>query len=150
MNERFLHVIWCDDVRQEVGNKPSFMGVYTAGINVPALPVMLDRLALYVWAYTPKERPYKDVTLSVQRDDGTVFATISTSPVDDGDLISPRDDRPDATKQVMMVGVGLAGVQIAKESKYLTVKLESDGETVEGPRLWIETPAQAVQVQQPH
>ena len=31
---RHLEVIFCDDIREEVGNKLSFMGVYSADLTV--------------------------------------------------------------------------------------------------------------------
>lgn len=144
MTDRLVHVIWCDDIRQEVGNKPSFMGVYTAGITVPTLPALLDRLALHVWAYTPKDKPFKSITVSVQRDDGHVLASISTSPNDTGDAASEiRLKRPGSTIQSMMFGIGMAGIELPVNCKYLTVKIEAEGDHLEGQKLWIDTFAPA-------
>ena len=41
----------------ELGNKPSFMGVYTGGIVVPALPTVLPKLCVYAWVVSPIESP---------------------------------------------------------------------------------------------
>jgi hypothetical protein len=41
---REKHSILCDDVRSEVGNKPSYMGVYTGAMVLPELPFQHPRL----------------------------------------------------------------------------------------------------------
>ena len=41
---RHLEVIFCDDIREEVGNKISYMGVYSADLTVPVLPIVLNKL----------------------------------------------------------------------------------------------------------
>jgi hypothetical protein len=41
-----LEVIFCDDVRQEIGNKQSFIGVYSGDLLVERLPVVLPRLCV--------------------------------------------------------------------------------------------------------
>lgn len=139
MSDRYVHVIWCDDIRQEVGNKPSFMGVYTAGITIPALPAIMDRLALHVWAYTPNEKPFKNITVSVQRDDGHVLASITTSAQDTGDAATElRLERPGAAMQSIMFGIGMAGVDLPRDCRYLTVKIDADDDQLEGPKLWID------------
>lgn len=60
------HVIFCDDIRKEVGNKPSYIGIYTGAINFPSeLPSQLPKFA---FAIVYSERPGEStepVTLSV-------------------------------------------------------------------------------------
>ena len=43
---RELFSIVCDDIRIELGNKPSFMGVYDEGILVPKIPFSFAKLCL--------------------------------------------------------------------------------------------------------
>lgn len=66
---RWAHVIWCDDIRQEVGNKPSFMGVYTGEMVVPTRPAILARFAAHVTVGTPWNRPFQKLVLRVMRND---------------------------------------------------------------------------------
>lgn len=42
------HIILCDDVRHEVGNKLSLMGVYGADLCISRLPAMLPHLCIVV------------------------------------------------------------------------------------------------------
>lgn len=51
-------VLFCDDIRQEAGNKLSYMGVYDAEVQVPATaapgPAGLQRLAIAAFLRWPK------------------------------------------------------------------------------------------------
>ncbi len=49
------YTIFCDDLRQEVGNKVSYMGVYQGMMFVPAFPVALPKLCAAVTARFPRE-----------------------------------------------------------------------------------------------
>jgi hypothetical protein len=49
---------FCDDVRQEIGNKFSLMGCYGTDLYVPAFPFTLPKLCAFVHVRTPRERPF--------------------------------------------------------------------------------------------
>lgn len=40
--------ILCDDVREEIGNKISLMGIYDDNIVLPVLPAVLPKLCIYI------------------------------------------------------------------------------------------------------
>jgi hypothetical protein len=47
--ETYGYTIFCDDIRVEVGNRLTFVGVYAAGpIIAPSFPHFIPRLAMYV------------------------------------------------------------------------------------------------------
>lgn len=46
MTRTQLEVIFCDDVRQEIGNKQSFIGVYSGDLLIEHMPVVLPRLCV--------------------------------------------------------------------------------------------------------
>src|SRR5450830_483454 len=69
IEQRWVHAIWCDDVRHEIGNKPSFMGVYTGDLVIPARPAILTRLAVYVSLGTPMDQPFKHLTIRIEKND---------------------------------------------------------------------------------
>lgn len=50
------YTIFCDDLRQEAGNKVSYMGVYQGVMFIPALPAMLPKLCAAVTVRFPRER----------------------------------------------------------------------------------------------
>ena len=130
---RFVHTIWCDDIRQEVGNKPSFMGVFTAGIMFPSLPAALPRLGVYTWIVAPIDLPTKVLQLQIVRDDGLVLAEITPEGPPQAGTAQPRAD--DVTKQSVLVGVTMGPVEVPAGCKWFVVRVKFDDEEVEGPKL---------------
>ena len=45
---QWVEVLWCDDIRQEIGRKLTFVGVYPEDIRPPELPCALDRLCMVI------------------------------------------------------------------------------------------------------
>lgn len=43
---------FCDDVRSEIGNKTSLMGIYGGELLVPVMPTMVPRLAVVIFVRT--------------------------------------------------------------------------------------------------
>lgn len=65
--------VFCDDIRMEVGGKPSYMGVYTGELiaNVPA-PLALPKLCVAVSLMIPLDMNFANVLIAVQQEaDGT-------------------------------------------------------------------------------
>ena len=46
---------FCDDIRQEVGGKLSYIGIYTGVMNVPSFPLALPKFAFSVHFIEPKQ-----------------------------------------------------------------------------------------------
>jgi hypothetical protein len=55
---RLDYILVCDDIRLEIGQKPSAMGIFTDGISVPSVPYVFPKLSFLVHAllFTPVER----------------------------------------------------------------------------------------------
>jgi hypothetical protein len=143
MTDRYVHTIWCDDIRMEMGNKPSFMGVYTGGIVVPALPTVLPRLSVYSWIVTPKERPFKKIGVRIVRDDGTVVLEIQPTDQDEAPGVA-ENVRANATRRVVMAGFTIGGLEIPLGCKYFGIFVDTESETLEGPKLHVDVNAQLV------
>lgn len=137
MTGRYVHTIWCDDIRMELGNKPSFMGVYTGGIVVPSLPTFLPRLSIYSWITTPKEQPFKRIAIRIVRDDGTVILEIQPSDLN-GPLEGPANARANSTRSAVMMGFSIGGLELPAECKYLAIFVDTESETLEGPKLYVD------------
>ncbi len=58
---------FCDDVRQEIGNKFSLMGCYGTDLYVPSFPITLPKLCVFVHVRTPREQPFRRLTLRLMR-----------------------------------------------------------------------------------
>lgn len=73
--ERRIETLWCDDVRQEVGGKLSFIGVYTGGMIIPTFPITLPKLCLVLRMVIPIDRPLQSASLKVLIDEYVLFDT---------------------------------------------------------------------------
>lgn len=68
LNSPYLHVQYCDDVRVEVGNKLTIVGMYTGQLNTPQAPVMLPKLCVLCTFAVPKQQNIKELKFRVFRD----------------------------------------------------------------------------------
>lgn len=136
---RWVNVVWCDDIRQEIGNKPSLMGVYTGGLAVPALPATLPRLAAWINVRTPTSRPFQRLTVRIRRSDAEEpiaaieieEVTTSTDPFTDAPAV--ESDQPMAT--IMSFVVLLGALQLNQETQWFKVFVETEDETLESFKL---------------
>jgi hypothetical protein len=65
--------IYCDDIRQEMGNKPSYMGVYTGQLIVQAEePVLLPKLCAAVHLMIPTYMRFQKLALIMTQEKGGV------------------------------------------------------------------------------
>lgn len=76
MSNRFVHTIYCDDVRREVDNKISLIGCYQGDMLVSAIPGVLPKLCAVVTVATPYEEPFKQLEVLLTKD-GEELAKIS-------------------------------------------------------------------------
>jgi hypothetical protein len=131
--DRFVHAIFCDDIRQEIGNKVSFMGCYQGELFVPFVPLMLPKLCVQVTVATTVERPLK--ALTVRLDQGTnQLAVIEISGDELARAIPPATE--DKTRLAASVGVMLAPFTITEPGELRVVVITEEGE-MPGPRLRI-------------
>jgi hypothetical protein len=75
MTTRHMWAVVCDDIRQEVGNKPSYMGIYTGEIVLPTLPMQMPKLCIVATVRTLSTDPFGRLIVRVLKDD-TELATI--------------------------------------------------------------------------
>jgi hypothetical protein len=136
----WVHVTWCDDIRQEVGNKPSFMGVYTAALIIPSLPATLPRLAAQIQVCYPAVRRPKNVVVKISRSDGLVLAEASV-PAEVLDMVESAEET--ASREAaglppmgtFSLGVILAAVELPVGVTSLRATVDIDGEVVPSYRL---------------
>ncbi len=134
MNDRFVHTLWCDDIRQEVGNKTSFMGVYTGGLVLPSLPALLPRLGIWTWVTTSIDQPFKTLSMQIVRDDGSKLADLEITDIQP---INGEEPVPDTTRQTYMAGFSVGPVEIPAGCRYFQVLVQTESELLEGPKLRI-------------
>jgi hypothetical protein len=73
---------FCDDVRQEVGNKLSYLGVYGPNLIVPEFPTTLLKLCCVFSVRVPMNASPKHVLFKLLRDEEVLFeADVSPSEI---------------------------------------------------------------------
>lgn len=60
----FFNVVLCEDIRDEIGNKKSLMGVLAGDVSVPSFPASIQ-LALF-FQYFPKEDDADEISIVVR------------------------------------------------------------------------------------
>ena len=133
---RHLEVIYCDDIREEVGNKVSFMGIYSSELTVPNAPVLLTKLCIVVKAVTDIDDPFEalDVRVVKVKGNNDEIELLSTGPVS----LPTERPGPDTglTRMAVQMNFILAPFQIDEETK-LRVKAITEREELRGVTLRI-------------
>ena len=129
---RHLEVIFCDDIREEVGNKISFMGVYSADLTVPVLPIVLNKLCIVVRAITNNSDPFESLNVSVLQGDDSA-ELINTGPIA---LPVVNPDSKESSLQVVQLTFMLTPFQIDKETT-IRVVATTEREELSGANLRI-------------
>lgn len=78
---RHLEVIYCDDIRDEIGFKVSYMGIYSGELSVTAAPVLLTKLCIAVKAITDVSDPFQSLEVRVLRGEGEDEVELLTTGV---------------------------------------------------------------------
>jgi uncharacterized protein DUF6941 len=123
---------FCDDVRQEIGNKFSLMGCYGADLYVPQFPFTLPKLCVFVYVRTPRERPFERLTLRLARG-GEVLSELVANP----DKLN-AGETPAWAKWLSMTGILAVTPFRATAPCRLQVLAETESETLESGQFLIE------------
>lgn len=130
---RVVTAIFCDDMRQEVGNKMSFMGCYQGELLVPISPIALPKLCVFLSLLTPVSRPVRSLRFRLVLDD-TELSRVDV----------PKEAWADA-HQISEAGatrIAISGAMIfspflIQKSGVLKVSADTDEGEIIGPRLLI-------------
>jgi len=132
--DRFLTAIFCDDIRREEGNKLSFMGCYQSELFVPAMPTVLSKFCVYASVFTPKNKPFKALTLRVLQDDDKELGRIEVPA--EGLVEVARIQDESATRKSVSTAIVFSPFVIEKPKMLHLMATTEDGE-IAGPRLMI-------------
>ena len=92
--EPFMWATFCDDVRQEVGNKLSFLGVYGPNLIVQSFPTTLVKLCCVMTVRTPANQRPKSVIFKLVKDEEVIFqAELSPSDLKEDSAIFEEKDK---------------------------------------------------------
>lgn len=132
--DRFVTAIFCDDIRQEVGNKLSFIGCYQGELFVPMAPVALPKLCVFATVWTSKEKPFKSLTVRVVQDNTTELARIEIP--EEGLKEASQITDETSTRKAFSTAIVFAPFAVEKPTMLKLVATTEDGE-IAGPRLLI-------------
>lgn len=132
--DRFVTAIFCDDIRQEVGNKLSFVGCYQGELFVPMAPVALPKLCVFATVWTSKEKPFKSLTVRVVQDNTTELARIEIP--EEGLKEASQITDETSTRKAFSTAIVFAPFAVEKPTMLKLVATTEDGE-IAGPRLLI-------------
>jgi hypothetical protein len=132
VSQRQLNVIYCDDVRQEVGNKQSFIGVYAADLIVDRLPAILPKFCVVATVSTPLAQPFDNLRVRVLMDEQCVFDTqeiVMTTAEGAQAIGEPKTAAERAGDMQANIVMVLSPLQIDNETT-LQVVADVDGESM--------------------
>jgi len=132
---RSLEVIYCDDIREEAGNKFSYMGVYSGELTVPSAPVLLPKFCIAVKAMTDIGDPFETLEVRIVKVKGDDETELLSTGLVALPTELPRLDN-DLTRLVAQMTFMLAPFQIDEET-ILRVKATTEREELRGMALRI-------------
>jgi hypothetical protein len=90
--DRFGYSIFCDDIRNEVGGKLSFIGCYNGVIFVPPqFPFILPRFCVHIHIFSPATQPFSSIIARCY------------APGDDAPIFEQPIDPPEKMQQLELV-----------------------------------------------
>jgi hypothetical protein len=123
---------FCDDVRQEIGNKFSLMGCYGTDLYVPSFPITLPKLCVFVHVRTAREHPFGRLTLRLVRG-GEKLSELVANP----DKLN-AGETPEWARWISMTGILAVTPFNATGPCRLQVLAETESETLESGQFLID------------
>ena len=129
-----MWTIFCDDVRQELGGKLSYMGIYGPQLIVPSYPAMLQKVCAAMTVRVMASHPPESVLFRLLRNDDVIYE----HAVDDSALQAMAGSIPAAGLDGRYIAVGavaqIVNVELAKRG-FLRARAIVDGEELRGGSL---------------
>lgn len=141
------HCVFCDDVRQEVGNKLSLMGMYMGDIVLPAappvgVPAILPKFAICVWLLCDWGDNPERITVRVYAPPGRT--EITKMEATQGQIAPPVPLFDDPTKLSLITLLPIFNFAIFDEGE-IEVTVETEQGTLRAGRLRVQMPSRHVQ-----
>jgi hypothetical protein len=131
---RSAHALYCDDVRQETGNKLSLMGVYQSALFVPTLPFTLPKLCIVVEVRTSGSEPFGELKIEVLKNNDVLISGILAPDVAAQQSASALDAPYglDDSERIISASIvlQLAPFQITESNFLLRTRVTADGEVL--------------------
>jgi len=119
---RYGHVVFCDDVRQEIGDKLTIVGTYVGELTIfGTFPAVLPKLCAVVWLNTPVFDPIKRAKFTLS---GTPLGDIRKE-LDAGEIPENLPHFEGATRMDIMVTLSITPCVI-NEAGTIMVDVETE------------------------
>lgn len=132
LKERMVVAQFCDDIRNELGNKASLMGCYTSSLQVQNFPTTLPKLCAQVKFFTPLDRPFGRFVVRVMRGD-TSLGEIQF-PAQPAEQQNPL---PEGVKGHQAIAHIVMAPFIIESPCTICIEVETEEETIRSGNLWI-------------
>lgn len=135
MTSTFMHAIFCDDLRHEMGNKYSYMGVYSGAMFIPGYPYTLPKLGVTFWLIDKSGQAIKDLSFIVYLDE-TEIGRVDI-PIDEPmEIKLATDDDTGEKARIVNGGLIISPLLIEKDCR-LKARAFLNGEEIKGGTLVI-------------
>lgn len=136
----YLHTVWCDDVRHEVGNKLSLMGIYTGEMLLPGLPAVLGKLVCHNTLVLPIAHRARSIRLKLLKDDAVLGEQVleqrdPTQAQGEGEVRTLSGHA--ATRLNLNMTMLLQPLELPVGTRVMQVVAEVDGVALPGNKLWV-------------
>jgi hypothetical protein len=136
---RFAYSIFSDDVRHEIGNKRSIIGIYSGKMFVSSFPILLPKLCISISIVTSFDKPFSSVKFRLLVNDD-VF---SESALNEEHFARQNIDQS-AAAEIDSNQVFIANIETqispfpVEKASMLRVRIIADDEELKGGALSIE------------
>ncbi|MEF8720204.1 MAG: hypothetical protein V5B35_11120 [Candidatus Accumulibacter necessarius] len=141
--DRFVHAVFCDDIRQELGEKVSLMGCYQGELLVAEIPVLLPKLCAFVTVSTPLDRPIKSLKIRIMQDDHEL---VSLELPDDAMAKASQSFQEGSTRLNANSALAFSPFAVTAPTVLRVTAITEEGEII-GPRLRIKTMPESAALQ---
>lgn len=136
MTAPFLYGVYCDDIRQEVGNKLTLVGIYSGGeliFHIP-FPAVIPKLCVSsTFVYQTNERP-REVEFKVTLEGNEIARAVVQPPAEQQRSIFEGVEDGFPSRALIQANFILSPLTLEKES-ILRLEANVDGTRFFGPRL---------------
>ncbi|MBB2930992.1 DUF6941 family protein [Paraburkholderia silvatlantica] len=143
---RVAYCHFCDDVRLEVGNKSSLMGVYGGDLQVPSFPYVLPKFAVVTFIRTHIDKPISTLVFEV-RDGSDVLVRHEVPPEELASAqrtILARDDGSEPAQAVALGATTFLSPLSLNQPTVVKAVVICDGEEMIAGKLYVRQMDQAL------
>jgi hypothetical protein len=130
---RVAHCVFCDDIRQEIGNKISLMGIYSGEMIFPVKPpVVLPKFGIVAWVIADIDDPIQTISVSLNVPPNLTEILRTES----GPIVMVPSTVDGAKKMITQQMLPISQLVIS-EAGMIEVMIHTERETLRGGRIMI-------------